>query len=699
MAMSLSSCDLKAHDTEQAIKVACVGNSITYGSAMANRERNAYPKQLQAVLGDDRFEVRNFGVSGATLLENGNRPYYKTKAYQEALDFKPDVVLIKLGTNDSKRVNRPYYDEFINDYKSIISEFKKQNNQARIVLILPLPSFAKDSTQIWDPVIRQRIIPMIQQVAYETKSEIIDLYQLFVDREHLLPDKIHPSSLGAAIMARRLYEVVMADRDQTFDLIASAQLKNTRKSSFYGFQQYDFEINGVHCKIVQPKSANKNHHWIWRARFWGHEPQTDIALLERGFHVVYCDVSNLYGSKKAIERWNSFYQLVQKAGLHNKVALEGMSRGGLIIYNWALANPDKVSCVYADAPVLDGKSWPGGLGKGKFSDIDWKGFKQVYQLKTEQSIKEFKGNPIDQTKKIAQAGFPMLHVCGVEDKVVPVDENTSLFEKKIKAEGGNIKVIYKEGVDHHPHSLKNPQVIVDFILKAAHVKTNFAVIPSPGAEYRSGAGWKTGKGWWYQKNDIDSLCLTQSNIDLLLLGNSITQSWGGNRTFVTHRPGHQALTQYLGGVEIINAGISGDRTEHIAYRILHGHFEKTNPTYISLAIGVNNFPYNSAEEIALGIEMNLQLLRSKIPDATIILTGPLPAGLKKHDALRVKYNKVHQIIKKLGQVNKVQYVNLLSYFSNEDGSLNESYVSADGIHLKPAGYEVWAQFLKKSMSD
>src|SRR5690606_25963367 len=81
------------------IKIACVGNSITYGSGIVDREHNAYPAQLRAMLGEG-YEVRNFGVGGATLLNKGDKPYRKTEAYADALRFKPDIVFIKLGTND-----------------------------------------------------------------------------------------------------------------------------------------------------------------------------------------------------------------------------------------------------------------------------------------------------------------------------------------------------------------------------------------------------------------------------------------------------------------------------------------------------------------------------------------------------------------------------------------------------------------------
>ena len=143
-----------------------------------------------------------------------------------------------------------------------------------------------------------------------------------------------------------------------------------KKGNFHGFTMFDFRHGGVNCKIVAPKIAAEGKPWIWRARFWGHEPQLDTALLKRGWHVAYCDVSNLFGSPKAVKRWDAFYQFaISKHGFHKRPVLEGMSRGGLIIYNWAKANPGKVTCIYGDAPVCDFKSWPAGKGKGKQSSL------------------------------------------------------------------------------------------------------------------------------------------------------------------------------------------------------------------------------------------------------------------------------------------------------------------------------------------
>ena len=236
-------------------------------------------------------------------------------------------------------------------------------------------------------------------------------------------------------------------------------------SDYHGFQCHEFKFEGRDAKIVFPKSAEPAMHWIWRARFWGHEPQTEIALLEKGFHVVYVDAPELCGGPEAVLLWNRFYDyLIKEYHLNPKAVLEGMSRGGLYIYNWGSENVDKVACIYADAPVCDMRSWPGGKGKGPGSAADWKLHLQAYHL-TEESAKDFKGMPIYNCVKLAEAHVPVLHVCGAVDEAVPIEENTYELEKACKKVGGDIKIIVKEGIGHHPHSLKDPTPIVRFILK------------------------------------------------------------------------------------------------------------------------------------------------------------------------------------------------------------------------------------------
>ena len=125
-----------------------------------------------------------------------------------------------------------------------------------------------------------------------------------------------------------------------------------KKTAWHNFDRYDFKLGDADCRVVTPNIAAPGRPWVWRARFWGHEPQADLALLAKGWHVVYCEVGALFGSPAAVERWDRFYDfLTTQHGFATKAALEGMSRGGLIIYNWAASNPGKVAAIYGDAPV------------------------------------------------------------------------------------------------------------------------------------------------------------------------------------------------------------------------------------------------------------------------------------------------------------------------------------------------------------
>ena len=145
----------------------------------------------------------------------------------------------------------------------------------------------------------------------------------------------------------------------------SLPAKNTKKTLWHGYERSRFTVDGRACYLVVPKHPAHGRPWVWRARFPDYHPEIDIALLGKGFHIAYLDVAGMFGSPTAVEHGNKFYKRVtEQYGLSKKPALEGVSRGGLFVYNWAAANPDKVACIYADTPVMDFKSWPGGKGKG-----------------------------------------------------------------------------------------------------------------------------------------------------------------------------------------------------------------------------------------------------------------------------------------------------------------------------------------------
>lgn len=239
-----------------------------------------------------------------------------------------------------------------------------------------------------------------------------------------------------------------------------------KTSQWNGFTRYDFEVDGKPVLVVAPQESAAGRPWVWHGEFFGHKPAPDIALLKRGFHVVYMSVPDMLGCPKAVEHWNAFYKvLTEKHGLAKKAALVGLSRGGLYCYNWAEANPDKVACIYADAAVCDFKSWPGGKGKGKGSPRDWKLVLERYGFADDAAALAYPKNPVDNLAPLAAAKVPLLHVYGDADDVVPWEENTGLVAERHKKLGGEITLIAKPGVGHHPHGLEDSTPIVEFIAK------------------------------------------------------------------------------------------------------------------------------------------------------------------------------------------------------------------------------------------
>ncbi len=245
-----------------------------------------------------------------------------------------------------------------------------------------------------------------------------------------------------------------------------------RKSTWEGFDRYDFEVAGKPAIVVAPKQPLPGRPWAWRGEFFGAFANVDRALLAQGFHIAYLRVPDLFGSPEAVKHWNAFYrELTTQYGFAPKVALIGLSRGGLYCYNWASANPDKVACLYADAPVCDLKSWPGEHHAApianKARSKEWEKMLRAYGFKSDAEAIAYRGNPLDNLKPLAAAGVPLLHVYGDADTVVPWEENTGVVAARYRQLGGDIQLIAKPGADHHPHGLPDPKPIVDFIVKYA----------------------------------------------------------------------------------------------------------------------------------------------------------------------------------------------------------------------------------------
>ena len=202
----LSAQPIKLSNYSASVKVACIGNSITYGAGIKDREHYSYPVQLGKMLGD-KWEVRNFGVSGRTMLKKGDYPYWNEEAWIQAKAFQPNVVIIKLGTNDTKPQNWKYADEFYADYKSMVEELKALPSHPRIYVCKPVPAYAV-RWGINDSTIVKGVIPAVAKLAKKEKLTLIDLYKPLSGKAELFPDQIHPNAEGAGMMAEVIFKVL-----------------------------------------------------------------------------------------------------------------------------------------------------------------------------------------------------------------------------------------------------------------------------------------------------------------------------------------------------------------------------------------------------------------------------------------------------------------------------------------------------------
>lgn len=191
-------------DYKVPVKVACIGDSITEGAGTA--PGRSYPSQLQELLGD-HWKVGNFGVSGRTLLKKGDHPYWIEKKYQEALATSPDVVIIMLGTNDTKPQNWKFEAEFEADYTELVKSFQALPSKPRLYVCRPCPvpepgNFGINETN------NKEWIKRIDKMAKNMNLGLIDMHKALEDKPQLLPDRVHPNTEGAGEMAAAAYKAL-----------------------------------------------------------------------------------------------------------------------------------------------------------------------------------------------------------------------------------------------------------------------------------------------------------------------------------------------------------------------------------------------------------------------------------------------------------------------------------------------------------
>lgn len=639
-------------------KVACVGNSITFGSGIRNRDKDGYPAVLGQMLGNG-YEVRNFGFSARTLLNKGDLPYMKEQMYQEVLRYQPDIVVIKLGTNDSKPYNWKFGKEFARDLEIMVGDFQKLASKPLIYLCFPAKAYNTNNSGIRDSVIINGVIPQIQRVARSKKIDVIDMYTATSNMPQNFPDNIHPNEKGAIILAGTVYKALTGKESSHI-----SQAFPGRKSEWFNCDRYDFSFRNREAIVVCPKQAAKGNPWIWRPAFFGAFPSVDKALLEKGFHVVYYDLTHMYGSPRSLEAGNAFYSYMKDYyGLSPKVTLEGFSRGGLFAFNWAVNNTEKVACIYVDAPVCDVFSWP-----GKKNTELWNGLLKEWNM-TDAQMKDFGGNPVDRLEPLAKAGIPIIAVCGDSDKVVPYNENMEIIRNRYIALGGMVEVILKAGVDHHPHSLENPQPVVDFIVRHQPGYKEFSEINRRGSLRNSFIRFeKERKG------------------RVAFLGGSITEM-NGWRTMIQQQLKQRfPYTQF----EFVDAGIGSTGSVPGSFRLENDVLSQGRVDLLFVEAAVNDHTNGFSPEAQVrGMEGEVRHALLTNPEMDIVMLHFI------YDPFipMVKAGKVPDVIlnhERVANHYQIPSINLVSEVAKRMEAGEFTWAQFGGTHPLPFGHRFYA---------
>jgi len=247
--------------SSQTIKVACIGNSVTYGLGIEDLATSSYPSQLQKLLGTG-YQVGNFGKSGTTLLRNGHNPYWKTSEFKDALSFQPDIAIIHLGLNDTDPRNWPsYQDEFMGDYSRFIDTLRAINPEIKIFIAQLSPIFPghkrfKSGTREW----HRQINFLIPKIAHANEVNLINFFNPLYSRPDLLPDQIHPNKEGASILAKAVFYAITRDFGglQLADVFQNgAVIQSGDQSKIFGranpgeLIQIDFQDHSIFAQVSE----------------------------------------------------------------------------------------------------------------------------------------------------------------------------------------------------------------------------------------------------------------------------------------------------------------------------------------------------------------------------------------------------------------------------------------------------------------
>lgn len=357
------------------IKVACVGDSVTYGYGIDDRDNYSYPAQLQHMLGSG-YEVRNFGHNGATLLRHGHRPYNTLEEYGQALEYKADIVIIHLGLNDTDPRNWPHYaEEFIPDYRALIEDFRRDNPKVKIWICKMTPIMHghwrfQSGTRDWHAAEQEAI----EKVAAGAGTGLIDLYEPLFVRPDLFPDNLHPTPEGACIIAKTVYGAITGDygglalspmytdnmviqqgRPIIFEGIADAGEKITVKFaggsrqctvSDNGRWKAEFpamDADGPFELKIKCRSGSASFSNVWVGEVWVCAGQSNMEFPLRNCFTAKEDIASA-GSHRRLHLFQMKERYITSDQTWSKGALDTVNRLGLLDpEGWKMADEESAA--------------------------------------------------------------------------------------------------------------------------------------------------------------------------------------------------------------------------------------------------------------------------------------------------------------------------------------------------------------------
>lgn len=464
-------------------------------------------------------------------------------------------------------------------------------------------------------------------------------------------------------------------------------VSSTHTDLWKGFERKHLQVGQHRAYYVQPKQALPGNPWVWRASFPDWHTEMDSLLLAKGFHLVFVHVDDQYGSPAAMQAWDQVYNhLVDSMKFAPKVALEGVSRGGLYVYAWAKRNPDKVSCIYNEAPVCDIKSWPGGKGKGQGDPKSWTQFQEVFKFNEAEAL-AFKDNPIDNLEGLASFKVPILHVISNQDKIVPSDENTYLLSQKYTALGGPA-TIYPvtdgpQTLEGHHFPINKAAEWADFIYKHSFPVKK----PLPNRDFiQVHNGLK----------NIHRVILTQKKATVAFLGGSITYNKGWRDKTCAYLKERFPHTEFT----FIAAGIPSLGSLPHSFRLQRDVLDKGKVDLLFVEAAVNDRA-NGTDSLTQvrALEGIVRHARMSNPQMDIVLMAFADPDKTQDFAFERTPVEVHNH-ELIASHYQLPFINLARAVADKMGNQEFSWAyDFKDLHPSPFGQELYFSAIKTLLTD